>query len=117
MKHNIPTFGICLGNQLMCLATGGDTDKLKYGHRSQNQPCTLVNTKRCFITTQNHGFAVDMKSLGNDWQEFFVNANDGTNEGIKHKTKPFMSVQWHPEHNPGPTDTEFLFDDFVKLLK
>ena len=117
LEQNIPTFGICLGNQILALAAGGNTYKLKYGHRSQNQPCTLVNTKRCFITTQNHGFAVDMKSLGNDWQEFFVNANDGTNEGIKHKTKPFMSVQWHPEHNPGPTDTEFLFDDFVKLLK
>jgi len=117
MKHNIPTFGICLGNQLLCLAAGGDTYKLKYGHRSQNQPCTLVGTKRCYITTQNHGFAVDMKSLDEDWQEFFVNANDGTNEGIKHKTKPFMSVQWHPEHNPGPTDTEFLFDEFVKMLK
>jgi len=135
MKHNIPTFGICLGNQLMCLAAGGDTYKLKYGHRSQNQPCTLIGhlplanektpptsplahpTNRCFITTQNHGFAVDMKSLGDEWQEFFVNANDGTNEGIKHKTKPFFSVQFHPESTPGPVDTEFLFDEFVKMMK
>lgn len=117
MKHNIPTFGICLGNQLMCLAAGGNTYKLKYGHRSQNQPCTLVGTKRCYITTQNHGFAVDMKSLGNEWQEFFVNANDGTNEGIKHKTKPFMSCQFHPESTPGPVDTEFLFDEFVRMMK
>ncbi len=117
MKHNIPIFGICLGNQLMCLAAGGNTYKLKYGHRSQNQPCTLVGTKRCYITTQNHGFAVDMKSLGDEWAEFFVNANDGTNEGLKHGTKPFMSVQFHPESTPGPVDTEFLFDEFVKMMK
>ncbi|MEK6984515.1 MAG: glutamine-hydrolyzing carbamoyl-phosphate synthase small subunit [Nanoarchaeota archaeon] len=117
LQKNIPTFGICLGNQILALSAGGDTYKLKYGHRSQNQPCTLIGTKRCFITTQNHGFAVDMKSLSNEWQEFFVNANDGTNEGIKHKTKPFMSIQFHAEHSPGPTDTEFLFDDFVKMMK
>ncbi|MAG91969.1 carbamoyl phosphate synthase small subunit [Candidatus Woesearchaeota archaeon] len=117
MKHNIPTFGICLGNQLLALAAGCDTYKLKYGHRSQNQPCTLVNTKRCFITTQNHGFAVDGKTLGEEWEEFFINANDGTNEGIKHKTKPFMSIQFHPESTPGPYDTEFLFEEFIKMLK
>jgi len=117
LKHEIPTFGICLGNQLMALAAGGDTYKLKYGHRSQNQPCILKDTKRCFITTQNHGFAVDMKSLSEEWQEFFVNANDDTNEGIKHKTKPFMSVQFHPEGHSGPEDTNFLFDEFVKMIK
>ena len=117
LKHNIPAFGICLGNQLLALAAGGNTYKLKYGHRSQNQPCTLIGTKRCFITTQNHGFAVDMKSLSDEWQEFFVNANDGTNEGIKHRTKPFMSCQFHPEATPGPVDTEFLFDEFVKMMK
>jgi len=117
LKHNIPTFGICLGNQIMALAAGGGTYKLKYGHRSQNQPCILANSKRCFITAQNHGFAVDMKSLDENWQEFFVNANDGTNEGIKHKTKPFFSVQFHPEGHSGPEDTNFLFDEFVELLK
>ena len=117
LKHNIPTFGICLGNQIMCLAAGGNTYKLKYGHRSQNQPCVLSGTKRCYITTQNHGFAVDMKSLSDEWEEFFINANDGTNEGIRHKTKPFMSVQFHPEGRSGPEDTNFLFDDFVQMLK
>ncbi|MBI2541246.1 glutamine-hydrolyzing carbamoyl-phosphate synthase small subunit [Candidatus Woesearchaeota archaeon] len=117
LKHGIPTFGICLGNQILALAAGGNTYKLKYGHRSQNQPAILSRTKRCFITTQNHGFAVDMKSLSNEWQEFFANANDGTNEGIKHKTKPFMSVQFHPEGHSGPEDTNFLFDEFVKMLK
>ncbi|MBI2650284.1 glutamine-hydrolyzing carbamoyl-phosphate synthase small subunit [Candidatus Woesearchaeota archaeon] len=117
MKHNIPIFGICLGNQILALAAGGDTYKLKYGHRSQNQPCILNGTKRCFITTQNHGYAVDMKSLDENWEEFFVNANDGTNEGIKHKTKPFMSAQFHPESWPGPNDTNFLFDEFVRMLK
>lgn len=117
LKQNIPTFGICLGNQILALAAGGDTYKLKYGHRSQNQPCVLTGTKRCYITTQNHGFAVNMKSLSDEWQEFFVNANDGTNEGIRHKTKPFMSVQFHPEGHSGPEDTNFLFDEFVKMLK
>ncbi len=116
LKHEIPTFGICLGNQIMALAAGGDTYKLKYGHRSQNQPCILTGTKKCFITTQNHGFAVDMKSLGGEWEEFFVNANDGTNEGIRHKTKPFFSVQFHPEGRSGPEDTNFLFDEFVRKI-
>ncbi|MBM4167271.1 MAG: glutamine-hydrolyzing carbamoyl-phosphate synthase small subunit [Ignavibacteria bacterium] len=117
IEQNIPTFGICLGNQLLALAAGGNTYKLRYGHRSQNQPCTLVGTKRCYITTQNHGFAVDMKSLNNEWEEFYVNSNDGTNEGLKHKTKPCFSVQFHPEHTPGPFDTEFLFDEFISMLK
>ena len=124
LENEIPTFGICLGNQILALAAGGDTYKLKYGHRSQNQPCILASrlpsanvNKRCFITTQNHGFAADMNSLSEEWQEFFVNANDGTNEGIRHKTKPFFSVQFHPESAPGPCDTEFLFDEFVKNLK
>ena len=117
LERNVPTFGICLGNQLLALAAGGRTYKLGYGHRSQNQPCILRGTKRCFITSQNHGFAVDMKSLSADWDEWFVNANDGTNEGITHKTKPFFSVQFHPESFPGPNDTNFLFDEFLKVLK
>jgi len=117
LEKDIPTFGICLGNQILALAAGGDTYKLKYGHRSQNQPCLIKGTKRCFITTQNHGYAVDMKKMPQDWEEWFVNINDGTNEGIKHKTKPFMSVQFHPEAMPGPVDTEFLFDEFIKMIR
>jgi len=114
---NKPIFGICLGNQLLGLAGGGDTYKLKYGHRSQNQPCLLVGTKRCFITSQNHGFAVNNKSLQKDWDLWFINANDNSCEGIKHKTKPFFSVQFHPEASAGPVDTEFLFNDFIELVK
>jgi len=117
MDAGIPVFGICLGNQILALAAGGNTFKLKYGHRSQNQPCKLKGTKNCYITSQNHGFAVDIKTLSEDWVEWFVNANDATNEGIKHKTKPFMSVQFHPEATPGPVDTGFLFDEFLKVVK
>src|SRR3989344_1393629 len=111
-----PIFGVCLGNQILALAAGGDTYKLKNGHRSQNQPCIQQGTKRCFITTQNHGFAVDMKSLDGQWEEYFINANDGTNEGIRHRTKPFRSVQFHPEARPGPVDAEILFDDFMRMV-
>ena len=114
IEDKIPIFGICLGNQILALASGGDTYKLKYGHRGQNQPC--VSDNRCYITSQNHGYVVDMKSLGSDWSEWFVNANDGTNEGIKHKTKPFIAVQFHPESNPGPVDTNFLFDEFLRII-
>ena len=111
-----PIFGICMGNQLLSKAGGATIYKLKYGHRSHNQPVRMVGTERCFITSQNHGYAVDNNTLGNDWEPLFINMNDGSNEGIRHKFKPWFSAQFHPEAASGPTDTEFLFDEFVKLL-
>jgi len=116
-SENKPIFGICLGNQLMALASGADTYKLKYGHRSHNQPVLHKGTNRCYITSQNHGFATNTSTLNNEWEELFVNVNDNTNEGIRHKTKPFFSVQFHPEASSGPTDTDFLFDYFIDLIR
>ena len=115
MERRIPTMGICLGHQLLALAAGGDTYKLKFGHRSQNQPCLLQGSKRCYITTQNHSFAVGTLPPGfNPW---FVNANDNSNEGIHHEQLPFFSVQFHPEAMPGPLDTEWLFNYFLERVE
>lgn len=116
MENDYPIFGICLGHQILALAVEADTYKLKFGHRSQNQPCEEVGTERCYITSQNHGYAVDERTLSEEWVPWFTNANDGTNEGIRHRSRPFMSVQFHPEAAPGPVDTNFLFDQFVRML-
>ena len=111
-----PVMGICMGNQLLSKAAGASIYKLKYGHRSHNQPVRMVGTERCFVTSQNHGYAVDSRTLPSDWTPLFVNMNDGSNEGVKHVSKPWFSVQFHPEACSGPVDTEFLFDDFAKML-
>lgn len=113
---SLPIFGICMGNQLLAKAAGASVYKLKYGHRSHNQPVRRVGTNRCFITSQNHGYAVDADTLPADWEPLFVNMNDGSNEGIRHRTNPWFSAQFHPEACSGPTDTEFLFDEFVRLV-
>ena len=111
-----PCMGICMGNQLLSKAAGARIYKLKYGDRSHNQPVRMVGTNKCFITSQNHGYAVDSDTLGQDWEPLFVNMNDGSNEGVRHKSNPWFSAQFHPEACSGPVDTEFLFDDFIKLL-
>lgn len=111
-----PCMGICMGNQLLSKAAGATIYKLKYGHRSHNQPVREVGTNKCFITSQNHGYAVDTSTLREDWEPLFVNMNDGSNEGIRHKTNPWFSAQFHPEACSGPVDTEFLFDKFIAAL-
>jgi carbamoyl-phosphate synthase small subunit len=116
-EKETPIFGICLGNQLMALASGADTYKLKYGHRSHNQPVLRVNSNKAYITSQNHGFAINNNTLTRDWEPLFINLNDHTNEGMIHKSKPFFSTQFHPEASGGPTDTAFLFDRFIAKIR
>lgn len=116
MSLGQPIFGICLGSQLLALASGARTYKLRYGHRGQNQPCKEEGTRRCRLTSQNHGFAIDGSSLPQDWKVWFSNANDGSVEGIRHARRPFMAVQFHPEASPGPLDTSYLFDTFAEQL-
>lgn len=115
-QKKIPTFGICLGIQIMSIAAGAKTYKLKYGHRAQNQPVIDLATKKCYLTSQNHGFAVNAKTLPKEWKPWMENINDGTVEGMRHSKLPFFAVQFHPEATPGPTDTAWLFDEFVKVL-
>lgn len=122
LNKGTPTFGICMGNLLTGLAIGGDTFKLPYGHRGANQPCVEHDangkpTDKCIITSQNHGYAVDINSIPKDWSIYFTNANDGTVEGVRHKSGKFFTVQFHPEATPGPEDAAYLFDEFIKVMK
>jgi carbamoyl-phosphate synthase small subunit len=117
MRIGKPIMGICLGHQLLALAAGASTYKLKFGHRGHNQPCVEESTGRCFITSQNHGYAVDAATLPAGWEPWFTNANDGSNEGMRHLSRPFLSVQFHPEAAPGPVDCGHLFDEFVSMMR
>lgn len=116
MEKGKPIFGICLGAQLLALAAGAKTYKLRYGHRGHNQPCMDLRSERCYMTSQNHGYAVDEQTLPQEWEVSFRNLNDGTVEGIRHKNKPFWAVQFHPEAAPGPTDTQWIFEEFIGAL-
>lgn len=116
-KNPIPIFGICLGHQLLARAAGAKTSKMKFGNRGHNIPCTNLLSGKCYITSQNHGYQVDTRSLPSGWEELFVNSNDGSNEGIRHVSRPYFSVQFHPESAPGPRDTEFLFDVFISTIQ
>lgn len=120
MKTGKPIYGICMGNQILSLAAGAKVSKLKYGHRGHNQPVQLCKdgkpTEKCYITSQNHGFAVDNDTIPEGWEPLFINMNDGSNEGIHHKTMPWFSAQFHPEASSGPTDTEYIFSEFFNLL-
>ena len=116
-KSSKPVFGICLGHQLLSVALGCQTFKMKYGNRGHNQPCIYVGSDQCFITSQNHGYAVKDSDLPSGWSTLFTNANDKTNEGLIHDTRPIFTVQFHPEHSAGPQDLEVLFDAFLDLVK
>jgi carbamoyl-phosphate synthase small subunit len=117
MERGVPILGICLGHQILSRAAGARTYKMKFGHRAHNQPCIESGSGRCYQTSQNHGYAVDGRSLPSPWEEWFVNANDGTNEGIRHGRRPWRSVQFHPEAAPGPGGTEWILDQFLEEVR